>query len=132
MLQRWRKIIRMEASATPMETTCGGAWRGAYARYIKNGRDAAAAIDPNEMYRQNATTATKIASAAKTAGTEIIRNPPAAVATPFPPRNLSHTGNRWPAMAASAATIIQSTREGLNGLREMESRMKCAGSQTAR
>ena len=79
----------MSAVAAPAAATSAPGLPVAYAR---GGSANDARTDPNEMYFVSQTVPRKIASAGATAIGVNTENAPHAVATPFPPRNRSHTG----------------------------------------
>src|SRR6185503_19766256 len=85
--ERWRKTI--SAAAEAAATTIGGGLPSAYA---SGGSAIDAATEPSEMYLVSQTTATNTASAGGRANGVSTANTPQAVATPLPPRNLSHSG----------------------------------------
>src|SRR5712691_1429881 len=74
---------------------------------MSSGMAAAAATEPRETYRQQATQRRKSSSALTAANGHRARNTPRAVATPLPPLNLSQTGKQCPSSTTKAAMVIQ-------------------------
>ena len=74
----------------------------------RRGNVRAAVTDPRDTKRKIAITTTRIATAHRIDLGAIKAKDPRLVATPFPPRNLSQTGNRCPRMANSAAVVKRS------------------------
>ncbi len=73
---------------------------------------AAATIEPNDTYLVIRTTTANMIAAQNNAIGASIRNTPTPVATPFPPRNLNHTGKICPAIAAIAAAAVSQSMDG--------------------
>src|SRR5262245_3059015 len=88
------------AAAAPNGTTIGSSFTA-----VTSASDSVPASDPTEMYRVIQILITKTAQAIASAMGETTAKTPAAVATPFPPRNRSHTGYTWPTTDATPATI---------------------------
>src|SRR5689334_9868320 len=91
----------MSAAQQAAATTAGA---GLPAAYATDGRTMDASTDPAETYFVAQTVAMNTANAGGTATGVRIENTPQAVATPFPPRNRSHTGYTWPTTAAMPAS----------------------------
>src|SRR5208283_3977663 len=74
-----------------------------------SGNAAAATIEPSEMYRDHATTATNTTSTAAKASGVKHKNAPTKLATALPPRNDRKTVYAWPSITTTAAAAIQRT-----------------------
>src|SRR6266851_3437152 len=98
--------MSIATASAPNVMTSGGAWCGAQKKYISSGIATAAATEPSETYREKPATNRNKMSPPRNAGGQSARYTPAAVATPLPPLNLSHTGKQWPTSAASPAITI--------------------------
>src|SRR5579885_3006964 len=94
---------RTEAAATGH----GACWIS----HTASGNTAAPTIDPIEMWRVDATTATNTTTIAATASGARHRNAPRKLATALPPRNFRNTGYACPAITANAAALIQRSEE---------------------
>jgi len=80
------------------------------------GKSAAAVIELNDMYRVRKAISRKTMTIARVALGARARNAPRAVATPFPPRNLSQRGNMCPRIANVAATAARTSTIGGSGV----------------
>ena len=97
MLSRW-----VASSATAVITAATRVGFGALRTAAKIGSPAAAASDARETIRQRHAAAAKMASDPRSTGGASAANAPAAVATPFPPRNFANGEKMCPEIAARA------------------------------
>ena len=62
----------------------------------------------SDEMRNTSAAASQVRQADTPTGQAMASSTPSVVATPLPPRNLSHTGNRWPTTAPTAAVTAMS------------------------
>src|SRR5437868_6621961 len=92
------------------------------------GKRPAAVIELNEMYRVRKATSRKTMTIARVALGARARNAPRAVATPFPPRNLSQRGNMCPRIANVAATAARTSTIGGRGVHACSGKLEALDS----